>query len=173
MDESTLLATYREHVHALYAFVSRRCGGDRALAEDVTQEVWLRAVAEWRRKGLPDRPLAWLRTVARNLLVNYHRRIRPVSLDASPPQWDGQAPAGPLEFESTEQAALVNWGMSRLRPGQARLLEAFYFDGSKVAEIASDLGLSERAVEGRLRRARTALRRHLESASGPERRTRG
>src|SRR5215510_3123370 len=77
--EEQILATYRETIRPLYGYVSRSCGGDRTLTEDVTQETWLRAVREWRRKGLPDQPLAWLTTVARNLLISYYRRKRPVS----------------------------------------------------------------------------------------------
>jgi predicted RNA polymerase sigma factor len=62
--EERIVAVYRETIDGLYAYVSRCCYGDRTLAEDVTQETWLRAVRDWRRKGPPDRPLAWLITVA-------------------------------------------------------------------------------------------------------------
>ena len=165
MDESTLAKTYRELVHPLYEHVSRRCGGDRSLAEDVTQEAWLRAVSSWQKDGLPDVPLAWLRTVARNLLLNYHRRTRPVPLETLPPGWDRDIPAETFEFDSPAAAAAVNRGLSRLRAGQARLLEAFHFEGKRVAEIAAEEGISERAVEGRLRRARIKLRQKLESVS--------
>jgi len=47
--ESRIRQIYSETIDALYAYASRRCGGDRALAEDVTQEAWLRAVREWRQ----------------------------------------------------------------------------------------------------------------------------
>jgi len=166
MEESILLQTYKETVHPLYEYVSRRCGGDRNLAEDVTQEAWLRAVAAWRKGGFPDNPLAWLRTVARNLLINYYRRVPPISLDAMPEGWDPAGLENGYRFDSPDIAALVNRGLARLRPSQARLLEAFHFDGLKVAEIATDLRLSERAVEGRLRRARIKLRHHLEAVVG-------
>lgn len=163
MDEGALIQVYRECVHPLYEFVSRRCGGDRALSEDVTQETWLRAVQVWKRKGPPDKPLAWLRTVARNLLTDYYRRHRPVSLEALPPGWDGGGGEGGSEPESPEAAALINWGLSRLRPAQADLLEAFHMEGLKVSEIAARRGLSARAVEGRLHRARRKLRQQLEA----------
>ena len=163
MEESTLLQTYKDHVHPLYEYVSRRCGGDRGLAEDVTQEVWLRAVAVWKKKGLPDKPMAWLRTVARNLLINYYRRIPSISPDSMPAGWDPAVLDNGYRLDSPDIAVWVNRGLARLRPGQARLLEAFHFDGRKVAEIASEFRLSERAVEGRLRRARLKLRRHLEA----------
>ena len=162
MDERTFLQTYRDSVHDLYRFVSLRCGGDRALAEDVTQETWLRAVKAWRDQGFPDRPLAWLRTVARNLLLNHFRRVPILPLDALPPDWQGEIPENGDRWTAPDHAALLTWGLARLKPGQARLLEAFHMEGSSVREIAQDHGLSERAVEGRLRRARQKLRKKLE-----------
>ena len=48
-----------------------------------------------------------------------------------------------------------------MRRGQSALLEAFYFDGKSTREIAGEFGLSERAVEGRLRRARQNLEKRL------------
>ena len=164
MEERTLIQTYRECVHLLYAFVSRRCGGDRALAEDITQEAWLRAVEAWGRDGLPKEPLAWLQTVARNLIINYFRRNHPVPMDALPPGWEPALEGEKRGTQKKEAAALIAWGLARLRPHQARVLEAFHLDGMKVAEIAVEQGLSERAVEGRLRRARRKLRKTLESA---------
>ena len=50
--------TFWETLPELYAFVARRARGDRELAEDVTQEAWLRAVRAWRATGPPDSPLA-------------------------------------------------------------------------------------------------------------------
>ena len=165
-SESDWVATYRETVGPIYAHVSRRVGGDRGLAEDVTQETWLKAVAAWRRRGVPRDPLAWLRTVASNLLRNHYRRLRPTPL--------GPAEAGiDLERETfaaqtPRAAALLSWGLARLRDGQARLLEAHHLEGREVRAIAAELGLSERAVEGRLRRARESLRRTLRPYVGAQ-----
>lgn len=167
MEEATLISTYRECVEPLYAYVSRRCGGDRSLAEDVTQETWLRAVGDWKKSGLPDHPLAWLRTVARNLLINYYRRAPSISIEALPPDWEKSYLTNGVGWESIDHASAVNWGLARLRPAQSRLLEAFHLEGLKVSEIASQLGVSERAVEGRLRRARAKLRKKLEPLVRP------
>ena len=82
VTEARLMQIYWETIAPLYGYASRRCGGDRALAEDVTQEAWLRAVRAWRRKGIPDKPLAWLTTVARNLIVDQLRRAPPLPLEA-------------------------------------------------------------------------------------------
>jgi RNA polymerase sigma-70 factor (ECF subfamily) len=152
-----LIVVYRETVNELYEFVSRRSGGSRELAEDVTQETYLRATTAWPRSGFPDCPLAWLRIVARNLLVNHYRRRQPQLLGST----DIDAVLGAAASDGKEAAALVCWGLARLNARHARLLEASYIDGRSIRTIADDLGVTERAIEGRLRRARIALKRLL------------
>lgn len=166
MEESTLLTTYHDSVQPLYEYVVRRCGSDRGLAEDVTQEAWLRAVVAWKKAGLPDHPLAWLKAVARNLLHNYYRRAPALSLDALPPDWESRFLGNGADEDSPDHGAAIAWGLARLRPKQARLIEAFHLDGLGVNEIASEMGISQRAVEGRLRRARLKLRKKLEPMLG-------
>lgn len=170
-DEATLLRIYRETLDELYGFVSRRCGGDRALAEDVTQETWLRAVRTWREDGLPDRPLAWLTAVSRNLLGNHARRraldARHVEIDE---QLDGandttmDDPPSDDEGPSTDRRlSLLDRALARLSAPQRQLLHAFHFDRQRVGDIARTDHVSARAIEGRLRRARQQLRHHIES----------
>ena len=162
-DEEQILETYRATIEQLYRYVSRNCGGDRTLAEDVTQETWLRAVREWRKKGPPDQPIAWLTTVARNLLVSYYRRKRPAPLDSVSPGEVLAALDNGRAADSSEISAVVCHALARIPAAEAQILEAFHFDDRRMSQIAATLGLSERAVEGRLRRARQRLRRELES----------
>ena len=65
------------------------------------------------------------------------------------------------DLGSPAAATLVHWGLLRLSRAEARLLERFYLDGQGMAALAAEMGLSVRAVEGRLRRSREALRRVL------------
>jgi DNA-directed RNA polymerase specialized sigma24 family protein len=58
--------------------------------------------------------------------------------------------------------------MARLRRSHADLLEAFYFDEKSVRQIATERSMSERAVEGRLRRARAVLKKKLQRVLGPD-----
>lgn len=162
MNEREIPEVYRQTIAPLYAYVSRRCAGERALAEDVVQETWLRAVEAWRRNGVPDTPAAWLTTVAHNLLVNHFRRHKPVALDALATESLRAVVDDGVGAESADVARTVQWGLARLPRRHARILEAFHFDERSTAAIAKDLRLSERAVEGRLRRARLKLRRVLE-----------
>lgn len=159
-SEEDIRRIYRETIHDLYAFASRRCDGDRALAEDVTQETWLRAVRAWRADGLPDRPLAWLATVAARLLSNHFRRA---PMDRIDEQTLNALPSVEPDDEFEAPVSLLRRALARLPLPQMRLLTAFHYDRRAVAEIAALSGLSERAVEGRLRRARQNLRREIEA----------
>jgi len=158
-NEANIREIYQATIDGLYGFVVRRCDGDRDLAEDITQESWLRAVRAWHAGGIPDVPAAWLTTVARNLLANHFRRPPFEAFDdtiATPPTDD----AGDV---SEARHTLVSRALARLSMPHRRLLQAFHFEKRHVADIAAEQGLSERAVEGRLRRARQQLRQQIES----------
>jgi RNA polymerase sigma-70 factor (ECF subfamily) len=155
--EGQWLTIYRETVHPLYAYTAKRTGGNRALTEDIVQETYLRALESWGLKAAPDSPLAWLKRVARNILIDFLRRKgRP---HAAPGKADPAAPhpTGGGHFESLE----MFWAISSLGPKKARILEAFYYDGKSVREIAQETASSEKAVEGLLRRARQSLKSRL------------
>lgn len=162
-DSDAIIRMYRETVRPLYGYVSRRVGGDRSLAEDLVQDAWMRALDAWPRGGVPDEPLAWLTRVAHNCLVSHFRRAMPGTVDAA--SIDLEAPT--FRPEASDTAQVVSWGLARLRRSHAELLEAFYFDGKSVQEIARERAVSERAVEGRLRRARAKLKKTLQRKLKP------
>jgi RNA polymerase sigma-70 factor (ECF subfamily) len=162
VTEDEVRRIYRETLDDFYGVVSRRCDGDRDLAEDVVQETWLRAVRAWRTDGVPERPLAWLTTVASRILSNHFRspgvdRGDRDAADALP------APDAEQVRDVRERRTLVERAIARLPILQARLLEAFHYDRRPIAEIATTFEMSERAVEGRLRRARQSLKRQIET----------
>ena len=65
---------YREEWAKVLATLTRHVDGDLGLAEDAVQEAFLAAAAEWPVKGVPDRPGAWLTTVARRRAIDRLRR---------------------------------------------------------------------------------------------------
>ena len=169
ISDAELKTIYRETIDSLYAFASRRCGGRRELAEDVVQEAWLRAVRTWGRTGVPNVPLAWLTTVARNLILNSQRRRESVPLDEVSSAEVLAAVDDNILSESGVIAALVNDALLRIPQAEARLLESFHYDRFKMSQLAEAYGVSERAIEGRLRRARERLRKELETTLKAER----
>lgn len=158
--EHDIRELYRAHVDGLYDYIARRCRGDEPLAEDITQETWLRAVDTWSADGLPERPGAWLARVAGRLLSNYRRHLEVERVaDDDPDDFTFDAAGANERFE---RRSLLQRALDKLPRPQARLLEAFHFDGASVRDIASSHSLSERAVEGRLKRARLRLRQQVE-----------
>lgn len=65
-----------------------RVTGDFDAAEDAVQEAYTRALDHWHRRGVPERPAAWLHTVARRIAIDRIRRDRtaelPADLEAPP-----------------------------------------------------------------------------------------
>lgn len=162
ITEAELERIYDDTIVELYAFASRRCGGKRELAEDVTQETWVRALRHWRAHGAPNNPIGWLTTVARNLIVSHFRRQETLSFDSVSQAEVLAAVDTDTISDSAEVASLVSQALTRIPEAEARLLETFHYDRLKMSQLAEVYGISERAVEGRLRRARERLRREIE-----------
>jgi RNA polymerase sigma-70 factor (ECF subfamily) len=154
VTEQKWLEIYRETVHPLYRYMAKRTGGNRELTEDIVQESYLRALNHWNRKTEPESHLAWLKHVARNILIDFLRQKK----------WDSKVDLHliPDKSHRTSEDQIksleIFLAISSLGCKKAKILEAFYFDGMSVKEVAVELAISERAVEGQLRRARQALK---------------
>ena len=154
-DLHDLLVVVDAELRNVFAFVLRRCG-DRALAEDLTSDVFLRAVRETKRTGAVV-SAAWLTTVARNRLVDHwrsaareERRLRLAWSDRDRDEWvDDRTPLEP---------GAVTDVMRALRPDHQAVLSLRYLDDLSVPEVADALGRSVHATESLLARARRAFR---------------
>jgi RNA polymerase sigma-70 factor (ECF subfamily) len=154
VTEQQWLKIYRETIHPLFGYMAKRTGGNRELTEDIVQESFLRALSNWNHKAVPDSPVAWLKRVARNVLIDYLRQKKwdnKGDLDLKP---DTDNQTSKDQFKSLE----IFLAISSLGRKKAKILEVFYYDGLSVREIANAMAISERAVEGQLRRARQSLK---------------
>src|SRR5882672_3763904 len=128
--------------------------GDRARAEDLAQEVFLRAL-----ESPPLNPKPWLFAVALNLARDEGRReVRQGRrLELLKGEMQGASASGPdEELEGSEQRAAVRRALAQLTETDrgALLLKA---EGFSYAEIASALGLAKGAIGTTLARARRRL----------------
>lgn len=150
---------YREALPSVYGYFLFRCGGSVAVAEDLTQETFLAAVAQLKRGKRVESPSAWIHAVARHKLIDHYRRSSRARVAGA-----GIEAVAPLEDES--QAATVA-ALARVPASQRAALVLRHVDGFSVPEVADLLGRSVEAVESLLARGRVSLRRaYLEEEAG-------
>ena len=130
---------------------------DRARAEEMAQEAFLRAyrgLALWRKDSAFS---TWLFSLATNLYCSELRRSMPTSaLDEIPELRDSRAFDGGLEDENRDQA--VRRAVFNLPPKYREALILFYFHEMNVEAAARSLGLPVGTIKARLSRGRDILR---------------
>lgn len=122
---------------------------DRQLAEDITQDTFLR-LYEWHYKN-PDRPLTadWLYTTAHHRAIDYLRKARHERVSDTDFE-----PIGTAD-ESWSNRLAVQAVLDHLPSVDRECLWLFYYADWSTEEIARHLGISIIAVRTRLSRART------------------
>jgi RNA polymerase sigma-70 factor (ECF subfamily) len=141
-------------------------------AEDISQEVFLKAYARF--DELRDSPTAggWLRTVATNLSLNHLSRYRSrwsffSELFRGDDEADGEevdfAAPDTLERElaNADYRALLEQALQKLPPAWRVPLVLYHLEGLRYEEIATKLGVSLGKVKTDISRARESLRKKL------------
>ena len=157
-DPARFLELYDRNFRRVWAYVIRRAA-DRAEAEDVTSEVFRRALEslrdyEWR--GLPF--AAWLLRIAANTLS--HRWEKSGRETGDPPPEVAEPDA------HLERRAILFQLVERLPDIQRRVIELRYIEERSLVEVAQELGKTEGAVKQLQRRALENLRAELEASHG-------
>ena len=165
-DPQSFARLYDLHFDRVYRYIFYRVS-DIGIAEDLTQEVFLRgwkALRRFKKTGSPF--VAWLLAIAHNLVIDYYRsRRRESSLEADiVPSHSATAP---------QQIAEVRWEQRRLqeairqlRPEQQEVIVLHFIEGFEYSEIAGLLRKSEGAVRVIQHRALKELRRILAKETG-------
>lgn len=152
-----------QYKNRLFAYIAHRVR-DRHRAEDLTQEVFLRAFrATARGRSLdPAGMAAWLFTIARNCVIEFLRSSarRPLLLETELPagqplacqagrSWEAADPAEKAQRE--DERRRIEGLLARLPEDQQGVLELRVFGGLTVAEIAESTGCSLGTVKSRMR----------------------
>jgi RNA polymerase sigma-70 factor (sigma-E family) len=130
--------------------------GERALAEDIVQEVLIRAHARWDQIGCLDRPEAYVRKMIVNEYLSWRRRswrLVPAGALEAGPDRPGRDPA----VDHAERDALLA-EVGRLPRRQKAVLVLRYYEALSDPEIAEVLGCTPGTVRGYASRALATLR---------------
>jgi RNA polymerase sigma-70 factor, ECF subfamily len=176
-DLAAFGALYAQCRDTVYRYLMRRSNGDPHLAEDLTHETFVRALARigsYREMGRPF--VAWLVTIAGNLIADYYksgwRRLQVPHSD-----FTGEVDEGvnrlvwsenrdDLATEVVEEeywryvGSVLGQAMSELTSWQRRVLQLRYVEGLSVRDTAIKLQVEEGAVKAATYRAVRVLARN-------------
>ena len=158
-----LARLFDETLPRLYGYFLARVGGDRALAEDLTQETYLAAARALSSGGVQiGEPIGWLFGIARHKLIDHYRSREHIKTNRS----DWNETVDEISGTDTDLDRIIArdelmTALATLPAGQRLALVLHYADDLSVTETAAALGRSEHAVESLLARGRLALRTYL------------
>jgi len=141
-DPARFAELYDIHFERVYLFIARRTG-DRDRAEDLTSEVFHKALAnlkqfEWR--GVPFG--AWLLRIAANAMTDQGKRSGREVTFADPPEISSEP-----DLEAVEDGARLFRLVDELPTDQAQVIRMRFAGQKSIRDIAGELGRSEGAVK--------------------------
>jgi RNA polymerase sigma-70 factor (ECF subfamily) len=160
-DPNRFAELYELNFARVYAYIARRVG-DRDVAQDLTSDVFHKALAsirsfEWR--GVPF--AGWLLRIAANMIVDRSKRSgREVSGQDDLPEASTQP-----NLEEIDRSGRLFRLVEQLPPDQRRVIGMRFAEEKSIREIANELGRSEGAVKQLQFRALQNLRDRMEGAN--------
>jgi RNA polymerase sigma-70 factor (ECF subfamily) len=161
-DEDAFRQLYRRHTPGLFRFVA--AGAGRSAAEDLTQEVWVRAVKGLRRFRGESAFKTWLFGIAVNCCREFvrgrewERRVA-VRTEGEEPAVASQRVEGSLDLERA---------LETLPPGRLQVFLLHDLEGYTHEEISGILDIDVGTSKSQLFKARAALRDFLGASRKPE-----
>jgi len=163
-DSAAFGLLYDRHVTAVYRYVYYRVRDD-AEAEDLTSDVFMRALRAIPRYEPRQAFLAWLYRIARNAVIDHVRRGgRQVSYEdalAHPEVHEVVEPD--TELLAMSDSATLRGALEKLTPLQQEVIVLRFLEGFSTLEIAKLIGKREGTVRGIQFRAIGALRQLIPS----------
>ena len=151
---------YEAYFDLIYGYIARRVC-DRATAEDLTSDVFHKALANLRKYEWRGAPFAaWLIRIAANAIADQSKR----AAREGPARDDLPEPSARSDMEGTEDRALLFRLVNELPEDQRRVILERFVEETSLREIAGRLGRSEGAVKQLQLRALEKLRKQLGGA---------
>lgn len=158
---TTLVKNHRDFL----AFLQKRLG-DRALAEDILQEAFVRGLRKLETLASDESATAWFYRLLRNAVIDHHRRRAAVNrrLDAFASELEQHVE--PQSDVLSVVCGCVNELAGTLKPEYADALRRVEVDGVTVKDYAAEAGITSNNAAVRVFRAREALRKQVTRSCG-------
>jgi len=157
-DPDAVRAFYRAYGRLVYG-VAYRVLGRADLAEEATQQAFVRAWQKADRLDLERDPAPWLATITKRIAIDVHRREarRPTSAleDAAPD--DPSLVTMPPDVAALDAAWNVRRAIDALAPDEATVVRLQHLEGLTQSEVAAQLGVPLGTVKSRSHRAHAKL----------------
>lgn len=152
-DGDSFTELCRRYYPAMVA-IAQAILGDRHLAEDAAQQALAKAALNLHRLRKAGQFGSWLATICRNAAHDAARaNRRPADCQETPTETG--------EFEPDDVGPAVRRALLQLEPQSREVIYLRFYDGLSYERIGEVLGISEQAINGRLRRAKKELARLL------------
>ncbi len=159
MDMQHFETLYHEHYKKIFR-TAYLVTGDYQLAEDATQEAFLKAFSRMETLRDQDKFASWVSVIAANYSVDLLRKNKKLLFtEKTDIQADHSQESSPHDFwEKKENLQEVREALQQLEPDERMLIVLKYFNELSIKEIASLHTVSPGTIKSRLFRAREKLR---------------
>jgi RNA polymerase sigma-70 factor (ECF subfamily) len=156
----------RAYQDMVFSTATRLVGSD-AQAQDIAQEVFVRAYAHFDQLRASATSGGWLKTVATNLALNHLRRYRARWRRDEQDSTELEVPVPDTlltDLGTQQYRALIEAALRKLPPDQRTALVLYHFEDLSYQDISARLGSSLAKIKTDIRRARLALLPLLQSS---------
>lgn len=162
-DADAFAALYDKYIDKVYRFIYFKCNGDKALAEDLTSETFIRALRRISDFNWQGRDIgAWFVTIARNLVYDHYKsgkaRLEITGIDPSLHGSDDVVDPEHEALRSVTRAELAK-AIAQLNEDQQEVIHLRFMQELSVAETAAAMEKTEGAIKAMQFRAVKALYR--------------
>lgn len=159
------VAALVENHRAFLSFVERRVG-NRAVAEDILQEAFVRGLGRVETLRSDDSVVAWFYRTLRNAIVDHRRRSGAAQRALGAFGAEVEQAELPLDEFRAAACQCINRLATTLKPEFADALRHIEVEGLAVKDYASLAGISKSNAAVRVFRAREALRKEVAASCG-------
>lgn len=164
-DSAAIATLIRTHQESLHAFILRMCNRTE-IAEDVTQEAFVRVIRNLDRFDPKYRFSTWLFTIAKRLYVNWAQKFRPISETDLVGTWSsgGRTPEQTMVANEmrTQTNAAVRDALASLGDVPRAIVLLFHQQNWAIADISVYLDMPEGTIKSHLHRARRRMKEAIE-----------